>query len=98
MFNRNGEDADELRLQRTAERTEYWIRNWMPHKLVTIQASPNYAYYHSLNGVELRWLRSQQKRLFTIIYQLVLGTEEGPRLPWLIQAAGEERMLNLLDL
>ncbi|WP_238655824.1 lysine--tRNA ligase [Paenibacillus piscarius] len=128
---RNGEEIDELELQRTADRAEYWIKNWMPHKLVTIQTSPNYAYYHSLSGVELRWLRSlcallrsggldeaefmsaiyaichhedkktmrsQQKRLFTIVYQLVLRTDEGPRLPWLIQAAGRERMLNLLDL
>ncbi|MEK4516275.1 lysine--tRNA ligase [Paenibacillus sp. FSL H8-0122] len=131
MFNRNGEEVDELRLQTTVGRAEYWIRNWMPHKLVTIQTSPDYAYYHSLTGVELRWLRSlcsllrsreleetqlmteiyaichhedkktmrtQQKRLFTIIYQLVLGAEQGPRLPWLIQAAGTEQMLNLLDL
>lgn len=58
MLNRNGEEVDELRLQTTVERVEYWIRNWMPHKLVTIQTSPNYAYYHSLTGVELRWLRS----------------------------------------
>lgn len=43
-------------------------------------------------------MRTQQKRLFTIIYQLVLSADEGPRLPMLIQAAGTERMLSLLDL
>lgn len=127
----NEETPEKTKLLQTADRAEYWIRNWMPHKLITVNTSPNLAYYHSLDLVELKWLRSlcsllrnseldetqrmtgiyaichhedkktmrtQQKRLFSIIYQLVLHSDEGPRLPWLIQAAGTERMLALLDL
>ncbi|WNS45390.1 lysine--tRNA ligase [Paenibacillus sp. MMS20-IR301] len=126
-----GEEPDEEQLLQTADRAEHWLRNWMPHKLVTFNSSPNLAYYHSLTAEELKWLRSlcgllrssklndqeqmtavyaichhedkktmraQQKRLFTIIYQLVLNADEGPRLPMLIQAAGTEKMLLLLDL
>lgn len=131
ILTKNGEKADEHQLLLTADRAEHWIRNWMPHKLITVNSSPNLAYYHSLDAAELKWLRTlcsllrnceldemqrmtqiyaichhedkktmrtQQKRLFTIIYQLVLSADEGPRLPMLIQAAGTDRMLSLLDL
>lgn len=56
------------------------------------------AIYAICHHEDRKVMRAQQKRLFTIIYQLVLNADEGPRLPMLIQAAGTERMLNLLDL
>lgn len=42
-------------------------------------------------------MRNHQKRFFTILYQLVINREEGPRIPLLIQAVGIERMLYLLE-
>ncbi|MNR62513.1 lysyl-tRNA synthetase [compost metagenome] len=42
-------------------------------------------------------MKNNQKRLFTLIYQLVLGQETGPRIPVLIQAVGMEKLLALLD-
>ncbi|MNM92988.1 lysyl-tRNA synthetase [compost metagenome] len=44
-----------------------------------------------------KMMRSNQKRLFALIYQLVLHQSEGPRIPALIQAVGIERLLALLD-
>ncbi|CAG7626400.1 lysine--tRNA ligase [Paenibacillus allorhizosphaerae] len=42
-------------------------------------------------------MRSNQKRLFTIIYNLVLNQNEGPRIPWLIQAVGPKKLLDLME-
>ncbi|AZN43882.1 lysine--tRNA ligase [Paenibacillus albus] len=42
-------------------------------------------------------MKKNQKRLFSIIYQLVLNRNEGPRIPYLIQSVGESRLLSLLD-
>ncbi|MNI96360.1 lysyl-tRNA synthetase [compost metagenome] len=42
-------------------------------------------------------MRCNQKRLFSLIYQLVLNQPEGPRIPVLIQTVGTERLLALLD-
>ncbi|QSF47325.1 lysine--tRNA ligase [Paenibacillus tianjinensis] len=44
-----------------------------------------------------KMMRSNQKRLFALIYQLVLHQSEGPRIPALIQAVGTEPLLRLLD-
>ncbi|MBH0172375.1 lysine--tRNA ligase [Fictibacillus sp. 23RED33] len=41
--------------------------------------------------------RSNQKRLFGIIYQLVLSSNSGPRIPLLIHSVGRERLIALLD-
>lgn len=42
-------------------------------------------------------MKNNQKRLFMIIYQLVLNKNEGPRLPLLIQAVGAKKVISLLD-
>ncbi|ANX11430.1 lysine--tRNA ligase [Fictibacillus arsenicus] len=41
--------------------------------------------------------RNNQKRLFQIIYQLILNNNSGPRIPLLVHAVGKERLLSLLD-
>jgi lysyl-tRNA synthetase class 1 len=131
ILGQNAQEAGEEQLLVTADRAEYWIRQWMPQRLVTINTIPDTAYYETLDALEREWVRSlcsllrdreldeaermtaiyaichhedkktmraRQKRLFSIIYQLVLHSDEGPRLPWLIQAAGTDRMLTLLEL
>ncbi|RLQ94347.1 lysine--tRNA ligase [Falsibacillus albus] len=40
--------------------------------------------------------KQEQKRLFQIIYQLVLNRNSGPRLPILIRAAGAEKIVELV--
>lgn len=42
-------------------------------------------------------MRSNQKSLFSILYQLILQQPEGLRIPVLVQALGKERVLALLD-
>lgn len=42
-------------------------------------------------------MKRNQKRLFSLIYQLVLHRNEGPRIPILIQGVGVNLMLELLD-
>ncbi|OKP68554.1 lysine--tRNA ligase [Paenibacillus sp. P3E] len=130
IMTRNGEVVDADRLKQTAERAEYWIKHWMPQKLVTVNSSRDTALYETLETHELAWLeafcgllrtggledeqmmteiyaicynedkktmKNNQKRMFTLIYQLVLGQETGPRIPVLIQAVGLDRLLALLD-
>ncbi|MBN3554558.1 lysine--tRNA ligase [Fictibacillus nanhaiensis] len=41
--------------------------------------------------------KSNQKRLFSMIYQLVLNSNSGPRIPLLIHSVGRERLIALLD-
>ncbi|MED1865251.1 lysine--tRNA ligase [Fictibacillus nanhaiensis] len=40
--------------------------------------------------------KSNQKRLFSTIYQLVLNSNSGPRIPILIHSVGKERLISLL--
>ncbi|KZE68964.1 lysine--tRNA ligase [Fictibacillus phosphorivorans] len=40
--------------------------------------------------------RNNQKRLFSIIYQLVLNSSSGPRIPLLVHSVGKERLIALL--
>lgn len=42
-------------------------------------------------------MKASQKRLFQMVYKLVLDSRSGPRLPLLIQAVGQNKMLFLLD-
>ena len=42
-------------------------------------------------------MKANQKRLFTIVYQLVLNQNVGPRIPWLIQAIGVNKLLELME-
>jgi lysyl-tRNA synthetase class 1 len=42
-------------------------------------------------------MKNNQKRLFSMIYQLVLNSNEGPRIPFLIQGVGVNKLLHLLD-
>lgn len=42
-------------------------------------------------------MKNNQKRLFGMIYKLVLDSNEGPRIPYLIQGVGVDKLLNLLD-
>ena len=42
--------------------------------------------------------RSNQKRLFKHVYNLVLGQNNGPRIPLLIEAVGESKLLSLLNI
>ncbi|QHW33960.1 hypothetical protein GZH47_26295 [Paenibacillus rhizovicinus] len=42
-------------------------------------------------------MKQNQKRLFSLLYQLVLQSNEGPRMPYFIQGVGRERLLSLLD-
>ncbi|OMF70793.1 lysine--tRNA ligase [Paenibacillus glucanolyticus] len=44
-----------------------------------------------------KMMKQNQKRLFSLIYQLVLGRDEGPRIPILIEGVGVHRMLDLLN-
>ncbi|AIQ68873.1 lysine--tRNA ligase [Paenibacillus graminis] len=130
IMTRNGEKVDVKRLEQTAERAEYWVKHWMPQKLVTVNTRRDDARYETLEAHERGWLdafcrllraggmedeplmteiyaicydedkkrmKNNQKRLFTLIYQLVLGRETGPRIPVLIQAVGMEKLLALLD-
>ncbi|MGA4721041.1 lysine--tRNA ligase [Fictibacillus nanhaiensis] len=41
--------------------------------------------------------RNNQKRLFSIIYQLVLNRNSGPRIPLLLHSVGKERLIALLQ-
>jgi lysyl-tRNA synthetase, class I len=41
--------------------------------------------------------RNNQKRLFSIIYQLVLNNSSGPRIPLLVHSIGRERLIRLLS-
>ncbi|MFG6494927.1 lysine--tRNA ligase [Fictibacillus sp. UD] len=40
--------------------------------------------------------KNNQKRLFSIIYQLVLNSSNGPRIPLLLHSVGKERLIKLL--
>ncbi|MDM5317396.1 lysine--tRNA ligase [Fictibacillus sp. b24] len=40
--------------------------------------------------------KNNQKRLFSIIYQLVLNSSSGPRIPLLLHSVGKERLIALL--
>lgn len=40
--------------------------------------------------------RNNQKRLFSILYQLVLNSSSGPRIPLLVHSVGKERLVALL--
>lgn len=42
-------------------------------------------------------MKNNQKRLFHIIYNLVLNNNEGPRIPLLIQGVGVNKLLDLMD-
>lgn len=53
--------------------------------------------YAICHHADKKTMRSNQKRLFALIYQLILHQSEGPRIPALIQAVGSERLLALLD-
>ncbi|MNI67359.1 lysyl-tRNA synthetase [compost metagenome] len=130
IMTRNGEEVDVQGLEQTAERAEYWIRHWMPQKLVTVNTRRDNKLYDTLEAHEQEWLaafcrllrtggmedeplmkaiyaicydedkksmKNNQKRLFMLIYQLVLSQETGPRIPVLIQAVGVEKLLALLD-
>jgi lysyl-tRNA synthetase, class I len=41
--------------------------------------------------------RNNQKRLFRIIYKLVLSNNSGPRIPLLVHSVGKERLITLID-
>ncbi|GGB63613.1 lysine--tRNA ligase [Fictibacillus barbaricus] len=41
--------------------------------------------------------KNNQKRLFRIIYQLVLDSKSGPRIPLLVHSVGKERLIALLS-
>ncbi|MBY0011371.1 lysine--tRNA ligase [Paenibacillus typhae] len=131
LLNQDGVQAvEEALFRQTAERAEHWIRHYAPHKLVTVNSSPDRVLYQSLEAAEQerviafcgllrsgfssesefmqqvyaichdadkKTMRSNQKRLFTILYQLILQQPEGPRVPVLVQALGKERVLALLD-
>ncbi|XEC97449.1 lysine--tRNA ligase [Paenibacillus tarimensis] len=43
-------------------------------------------------------MKNNQRKLFRIIYKLVLNSDEGPRIPLLIQAVGVNEMLYLLEI
>lgn len=40
--------------------------------------------------------KNNQKRLFSILYQLVLNSSSGPRIPLLLHSVGKERLIALL--
>ncbi|CAM4272311.1 lysyl-tRNA synthetase [Bacillus manliponensis] len=42
-------------------------------------------------------MKKNQKRLFTIVYKLVLNNQSGPRLPVLLKVVGTDKMLSLLE-
>lgn len=53
--------------------------------------------YEICRDEDKKRMKTNQARLFLIVYQLVLNRNSGPRLPLLVQAAGKEHMANLLD-
>ncbi|MNF05441.1 lysyl-tRNA synthetase [compost metagenome] len=53
--------------------------------------------YAICHDADKKTMRSNQKRLFSILYQLILQQPEGPRVPVLVQALGKERVLALLE-
>ncbi|WP_150273881.1 lysine--tRNA ligase [Paenibacillus tepidiphilus] len=56
------------------------------------------AVYDICRVEDARVSKQNHKRFFSVIYQLVLGQTEGPRIPLLVQAVGAQRLLALLDL
>ncbi|MCP3739403.1 lysine--tRNA ligase [Rossellomorea sp. BNER] len=42
-------------------------------------------------------MRNNQKRLFSLVYKLVLNSSNGPRLPLLVEVVGRKQLLGLLD-
>lgn len=131
VLNRTGGVYTFKAVQEVCERAEYWLRNWCPEKVITINNKKNLEYYDSLTDQEQMWVRgfvkiledeyelseeefmrkvydvchvddpkvkrNNQKRLFTIIYQLVLNNNSGPRIPLLVHSIGKEKLLALLD-
>jgi lysyl-tRNA synthetase, class I len=53
--------------------------------------------YDICQSEELKMKRSNQKRLFSIIYKLVLNSSSGPRIPLLIHSIGREKLMALLE-
>jgi lysyl-tRNA synthetase, class I len=130
VLNRTGEVYTLEEVQGVCERAEYWLRNWFPEKVITINEQKNLHYYKTLTDTEKEWIqgfvelieegldipddefmrnvydichvddpkvkRNNQKRLFKIIYQLVLNSNSGPRIPLLVHSIGRERLLFLL--
>jgi lysyl-tRNA synthetase class 1 len=130
VLSRMGETYDPERLETVARRAEHWIRHWNPEKQITVNASPNAAYYGTLSRTEREWvkafrdlletgtideerlmsdiyaicrdedkktMRNNQKRLFRIVYRLVLSRDEGPRIPLLVLGVGPKKLQTLLD-
>ncbi|RKN84560.1 lysine--tRNA ligase [Paenibacillus ginsengarvi] len=128
---RSGENYSQEAIEQVANRSEYWIKQWFPQKLVAVNSERNIAFYETLSTEERVWVEAfrnllrtdnegddealmseiyaichdedskvkkrNQKRLFSIIYRLVLGKDEGPRIPLLIQVVGSAKMMALLD-
>ncbi|MHA6532047.1 lysine--tRNA ligase [Paenibacillus sp. BAC0078] len=77
---RNGDEVDERGLLQMAERAEYWIKQWMPQKLVTVNTHRDTALYETLKAHEQQWLEAfcrllrtggmDDERLMTEIYAI----------------------------
>ncbi|MBY6037639.1 lysine--tRNA ligase [Fictibacillus nanhaiensis] len=129
VLKKMGEDYSSDLIKEVGNQAEFWIRNWVPKKVISVNTTKNVPYYQNLNAIEQEWIkefikvlqvstdsehmmtdiyaicnnedskikRNNQKTLFRIIYQLVLNTNSGPRIPILVHSVGKEKLVSLLD-
>ena len=69
------------------------VQNWSDYKPEEVMRRV----YDICFDVDVKIKRSNQKRLFKHIYNLILGQDSGPRIPLLIEAVGIEKCKNLLN-
>lgn len=56
LLNRIGEEYDLIDIAKISNRVEYWIKNWYPEKMVSVNNNLDREYYETLNEVQKKWL------------------------------------------